>query len=337
MADPVATTSHGREQVNCREPTITRSVFQVRTFGAFRYATTCLVRWVPCASGQKGAGYDQKNLPAHRATCNSACWLPTQPSNDLPAIEGPAGGERLAGKFVWFDLLTDDPSAARAFYGELFGWDMEGLQSDPAYTVIRHNGEAIAGISDYEDQDAEVFESVWLPSLSVSDVDQAIQIACTRGAEILYGPLDAGQRGRLAVVRDPAGAELAFLASSDGDPVDRARRIGEWAWVDLFTLDPVAAAEFYGDLVGYQLRQVQDQGQTVSVLVRDGVARAGIVELPWDDIRPNWLSYVRVDDLDVAIARARSLGGWLVLRLDDVAVLADPTGAAIGVQQIDTP
>ncbi len=33
--------------------------------------------------------------------------------------------EPLLGKFVWHDLVTDDPAAARRFYGSLLGWEFE--------------------------------------------------------------------------------------------------------------------------------------------------------------------------------------------------------------------
>ena len=34
------------------------------------------------------------------------------------------------GRFVWHDLLTKDVSAARRFYGELFGWRFEDIWLD---------------------------------------------------------------------------------------------------------------------------------------------------------------------------------------------------------------
>jgi hypothetical protein len=36
---------------------------------------------------------------------------------------GPDGnpGRTIPGKFIWFDLATDDPAGARAFYGAVFG------------------------------------------------------------------------------------------------------------------------------------------------------------------------------------------------------------------------
>jgi hypothetical protein len=42
---------------------------------------------------------------------------------------------------------------------------------------------------------------------------------------------------------------------------------------------------------------------------------------------------VRVTDVQATVARATALGGSIILRHDNVAILADPSGAAIGVQE----
>jgi predicted enzyme related to lactoylglutathione lyase len=46
-----------------------------------------------------------------------------------------------SGTLCWADLGTSDPDAARAFYGELFGWrgnDLEGPAG--VYTMLRRDG-----------------------------------------------------------------------------------------------------------------------------------------------------------------------------------------------------
>ena len=75
------------------------------------------------------------------------------------------------------------------------------------------------------------------------------------------------------------------------------------------------------------------------VLARQDYARAGLVTIPAErtDIQPTWLPFVRVESIVDAVARAQQLGGKVLVapRQDladgKVAVLADPTGAAIGI------
>ena len=52
----------------------------------------------------------------------------------------------LIGKFVWRDLMTDDPAAAKPFYAGLFGWEFVETQSlGRPYTRVRSGGQFIAG------------------------------------------------------------------------------------------------------------------------------------------------------------------------------------------------
>ncbi|MHC5136475.1 MAG: VOC family protein, partial [Planctomycetota bacterium] len=73
---------------------------------------------------------------------------------NLPSVTDAPTGERLPGKIIWRDLLTNDPAASQRFYGELFGWEFESvgtasnLKSNSSYTLIRHNGKLIGGMID---------------------------------------------------------------------------------------------------------------------------------------------------------------------------------------------
>lgn len=249
-----------------------------------------------------------------------------------PVAETENGGSRI-GKFVWFDLLTEDPEAARRFYSALFGWTFEGLRVPGSYTLIRHEGVAIGGIARHADRSAEAPESLWIASLSVADVDRGVELTRARGGEILDAPRSVAGRGRMAVVRDPAGALLVLLRAAGGDPGDAVPPEGRWMWTDLWTRDLGGARDFYAALVGYETRDVRaDDQHVVHVMLHDGIPRAGVIELPAEPIEPHWLPYVRVADLDAALARASSLGGRLLVRDADAAVVVDPTGAAVGIQ-----
>ena len=72
----------------------------------------------------------------------SACA--TQQPVTSPIASDPAGTYQV-GKFVWFDLLTNDVPGTKQFYGELFNWEFEGAASDASAT-IKNNGAAIGGI-----------------------------------------------------------------------------------------------------------------------------------------------------------------------------------------------
>jgi predicted enzyme related to lactoylglutathione lyase len=75
------------------------------------------------------------------------------------------------------------------------------------------------------------------------------------------------------------------------------------------------------------------------IMKADDQPRAGIITSPWENVRPNWLPYVRVDDPQMVADRVPKIGGRVILAPDPgirngtVAVIADPTGAAVAVQK----
>jgi predicted enzyme related to lactoylglutathione lyase len=249
----------------------------------------------------------------------------------LPPVTATATGEALVGKFVWFDLLTEDVAAAKGFYAELFGWEIDDSAGPEGYSVIRNDGSPIGGIARISDELGES-EAIWLASLSVDDVDQAAQITRDRGGEVLDAPVDVTGRGRMAVLRDPTGAELIALRSSTGDPPDVAAAPGAFLWVDLVTNDSQSARDYYAALVGYQSKNVKtEHGENYHVFGRGDRVRAGVVEVDWEQVESNWLPYVSVADVEATVVKAESLGAKQILRDDRLAVLLDPTGAAFGI------
>ena len=75
------------------------------------------------------------------------------------------------------------------------------------------------------------------------------------------------------------------------------------------------------------------------MLTSEGYARATVRTIPSVDekVQPTWLPFVRVKNVAESVARAKQLGGKVLVEprpglLDgNVAVIADPTGAAIGI------
>ena len=52
------------------------------------------------------------------------------------------------GTFCWVDLATTDPAGAKAFYGELFGWEAEDMPAGEAgmYTMLSLDGDEVGGL-----------------------------------------------------------------------------------------------------------------------------------------------------------------------------------------------
>ena len=253
----------------------------------------------------------------------------------LPAITPAPTGQHQVGKFVWFDLLTEDVQAAQKFYGELFGWQFKTKGNSSDYIVINSGDKPIGGIASYNNKESEDQVSIWLASLSVEDVDRAVSATKARYGKVLDAPIDVKGRGRMAVIQDPEGAELVLIRAAGGDPVDAAVNSGEWLWVDLFTRDAKAAGEFYGALAGYVPQSVENgEDHSYNLLKKGSRAYGGVVELRWEEVEPNWLPYIKVDDLEETISQAEKLEGILILRIENVAIIADPSGGVFGIQMV---
>jgi predicted enzyme related to lactoylglutathione lyase len=250
---------------------------------------------------------------------------------------GPDGeaGRVLAGKFVWLDLATEDPERARAFYGSVFGWRFRDATQAPApYTLIETPLGKIGGMFKRARPANATVGSRWLGLISVGDVAQAARAVRRAGGEVLVGPVAIPGRGTHAVFRDPQGAAFGVMRS-DGDPPDDPVADGELFWMDLFSPAPGAAAAFYAELAGYDTYAAGGDDRSRLVLSTGNLARAGVVHA--EKGPPGWLPYILVDDVGAAIERAQRAGGKVLLPPrnallgGNVAVIADPSGGAIGV------
>ena len=246
----------------------------------------------------------------------------------------------LIGKFVWRDLVTEDPDAVKPFYAALFGWQFEeGRALGAPYTLIKSGGQYIAGISKTRRPPTDQPVSQWLSFMSVADVDLAVDRTRSAGGSLVAGPLDLTAVGRGAVVLDPDGAPVGLLRSRIGDPVDSAEpALHRFMWTEHLSRDPQASAAFYASLAGFEVRKMDLGGRPYWVLVQ-GRERAGLLRNPIAVDRPIWLPYVRVADPAASSARAAQLGGKVLLaprgdvRNGTMALIADPTGAVLALQK----
>ena len=246
----------------------------------------------------------------------------------------------LLGKFVWRDLVSEDPEAVKPFYAGLFGWEFEESRALGApYTLVKSGGQYIAGISRNRRPRPDQPVSQWLSFMSVADVDRAIVQTNAAGGRVLAGPLDLPNVGRGAVVLDPEGAPVGLLRSKIGDPVDtRAPALNRFLWTEHLSRNPQASAEFYAALADLQVRKMDFSGQPYWVLVR-GRERAALLRNPTTVDQPIWLAYVHVADPAASAARAAQLGGRVLLaprkelRNGSFALIADPTGAVLALQK----
>ena len=256
--------------------------------------------------------------------------------DDYGSVGASEGVER-PGAGVWMDLLTSDVARAADFYSEVFGWSF-GFSPDRSYAHASIDGDPVAAIAAYEDGFGEA-DALWIPSLSVPDVDKAMAAAKAQGGSVVGPPESLPGRGRYVLIEDATGAAVMLLRAEGGDPA-RSDGPNQWLWAELWTDDTKKATGFYEQVLGYRTVTVKDtEGQSFMVMGRDQQPYASVVKTPLPDVDPTWLAYLQVDDVSATTNAVVKAGGAVLLAPekdgfnDDIAIVADPTGGVFALQQ----
>ena len=101
--------------------------------------------------------------------------------------------EHTPGTFSYVDLSTTDPDAAKAFYGELFGWDFDDQEvgEGMVYTTCRIDGATVCAVSTQMEQERQMgVPPHWNNYVTVRDADAIAEQARQAGANMIMEPFD---------------------------------------------------------------------------------------------------------------------------------------------------
>lgn len=240
-----------------------------------------------------------------------------------------------AGRFTWFEYLSDDGDAAARFYGEVLPWQIhQATVAGSPYAMIKA-GEAMLG--GFTKLPPGVKTPHWLSYVSVEDIETTVKKVVAAGGKSLMDAFEIPNVGRMQPVADAQGAALMLFRAATGDlPV--AKGPGSFHWNELWSPDAKAALDFYSRAFGYTHSSMEMPGGTsYYVLENAGVPRGGIMQSPSAAIPTHWLPYVHVADLDGTVARVGRNGGkaegdaMTVPGVGRFAFVRDPQGARLGL------
>lgn len=116
---------------------------------------------------------------------------------------------------------------------------------------------------------------------------------------------------------------------------------GRFVWYELITTDTETAEAFYAEVVGWGARDASMPDLAYSLFTVGDDPVAGLMQLPEDarrtGVRPHWIGYVGVDDVDAAVERVEQLGGAVRVPPTDVpdisrfSVVVDPQTATLAL------
>ncbi|HEX6569136.1 MAG TPA: VOC family protein [Acidimicrobiales bacterium] len=111
---------------------------------------------------------------------------------------------------TWFEIGTDDPGAARSFYGDLFGWS---FTAEGPYTMIS-TGEGHAPSGGIQDTTAEVPAGTpagyAVPYVQVADVAATCARVEELGGKVLVAATSVPNGLVYGHVCDPAGNHIGI-------------------------------------------------------------------------------------------------------------------------------
>lgn len=257
------------------------------------------------------------------------------------------------GDFIWYELITPDVAAAKAFYAPLLAWKVRESGTPGMHYLLAGSAESdVAGMMPVPDGNG--MPPSWLGYVGVEDVDAMVQSIRDGGGAVHMEPWDIPGVGRMAFVADPQGALFYVMkgAVESGESLsfsyDRPRA-GHVAWNELATSDPAAALPFYTQRFGWVKDGEMDMGPMGQYAFIRHAGRApegapmgagmlgAIYPLMPEDPRRHWLFYFRVPDVDAAVAQIEESGGRIHQPPTEIPggefslIGVDPQGAFFGL------
>jgi len=249
------------------------------------------------------------------------------------------------GSFCWVELGTTSAKGAKAFYSALFGWQPNDMPMGPDqfYTMLRLNGKDVGAMYELDqNMRAMGIPPHWMLYIAVANADEAAEKAKTLGANVMKGPFDVFDAGRMAVMQDPTGATFCIWQAKFNTGIQLAGEPNTLCWSELVTHDTAKAKEFYTKFFGWTTKTGTDTPQEYIELSNQGQPMGGMMKIQpeWGNVPPCWTPYFMVTDCDGSVEKIKQSGGAVRMAPTDIpkvgrfAVVADPQGAVFQIIQM---
>jgi predicted enzyme related to lactoylglutathione lyase len=248
----------------------------------------------------------------------------------------------LAGRIIWHEVHTKDVEATIKFYGELLGWTTLPEERD-SYIHFYLGDKTVAGVMPIEG--ASPIPPHWAIYVGSDNVEGYIARAEAAGGKPMMPMVHLPEVGKFSAIADIEGAVLTAFAPKnvDNDSYQTSGAPGTFCWAELLCKDTDAAREFYGKVVGWEMRSMDmGDGAIYTILAPEGAPEGdgvgGIQPMPADDPGPScWLPYVAVEDIDALTAKVLELGGAIQVPPTDIlgkgrfSIVADHAGSVFAM------
>jgi len=240
------------------------------------------------------------------------------------------------GEFIWYELMTTDPDAARAFYEPVVGWTIGAASGMPGmdYRIIEAPDASVGGVMAIDaDMASHGARPLWIGYIGVDDVDATAEAIKQHGGRIHVPPTDIPGVGRFAMASDPQGAPFYVMrgAVEGTSTAFSPDAPGHCCWNELTTPDQDKADAFYAAVFGWTSPESMPMGPMGDYrFLYAGDIRIG-ASMRGEGAR--WQPYFTVPSIAAAVEAVKAHGG----RIDNgphevpggshVVVGTDPQGA----------
>jgi predicted enzyme related to lactoylglutathione lyase len=120
----------------------------------------------------------------------------------------------MSGRIVHFEIPFDDESRARAFYSDLFGWDLQSFEGMD-YTIVSTGPTGDQGPTEsgfINGGMAQRTKDFAAPTVvvDVADIEATLAAVEAKGGTVVSGKSPVGEMGWAAYFRDPEGNVLGL-------------------------------------------------------------------------------------------------------------------------------
>jgi predicted enzyme related to lactoylglutathione lyase len=253
----------------------------------------------------------------------------------------PTRDDAPIGAPCWIDLFTSDPDGARAFYGEVFGWESVAAGEEyGGYITFTKDGRSVSG--GMRNDGSQGQPDAWTTYLRVDDADKVAEAVTAHGGQVHVPPMEIPTQGRMSLVADPSGAAIGMWEPAEHRGFQVWAEDGAPAWFELHTRDYDACVAFYREVFGWDTHTAGDSPDFRYTTLGEGDGQlAGIMDASSflaADEPSRWLIYFGTDDSDATLATIVEQGGTHVSGPDDtpygrLSTATDTTGVVFRLVQ----
>ncbi len=228
------------------------------------------------------------------------------------------------GGIISADIAVPEHEREVRFYSQVLSTGENPLWRED---LMNNHGVPVIGLGPTSAEYAHI-PLQWMPHIQVADVAASVKRALDlEGSELVHGKDDEG-KSQWAVLLDPNGAAFGIIPVVSAEAIpspegsessDAEAGAGCIAWLDLTVADASATRDFYRQVVGWSVQDVEmeDEGERYAdynMLGADGKPAAGVCHARGDnlDLPPIWMIYLPVGDLAESLRRVQEEGGKVI-------------------------